>query len=88
MTATGVPSVVVGGERLLRRTMLGSDAVYRVVEEDAGGVVVEVVSAPGLEPGFRMRLTPEVAAEMEAAQPVSAPAPAGRSGRRPSPATD
>ncbi|MEA2153908.1 MAG: hypothetical protein QOE11_48 [Solirubrobacteraceae bacterium] len=50
--------------RILRRELLGTEASYRVVEEDGAMVLVEVVSAPGLQPGFRLHLTPAAAGEM------------------------
>ena len=41
---------------LIRRSLLGSDAMYRVVRADGDVVEVEVVRAPGLEAGTRLRL--------------------------------
>ncbi|HEX4008877.1 MAG TPA: hypothetical protein VHX62_02645 [Solirubrobacteraceae bacterium] len=39
--------------QLLKRNLLGSEAIYRVVGENDRGVEVEVVSAPGLQAGVR-----------------------------------
>lgn len=38
---------------LIRRLALGIEAIYRVLGENDRGVEVEVVEAPGLEPGAR-----------------------------------
>ena len=63
----------------LRHAMLGTEAVYEVLEEDAGIVTAQVVSAPGLEPGMRVRLTARAASGMERLDPVPEPeAPRGR----------
>jgi hypothetical protein len=48
----------------LRHQALGSEAVYRVFRDWGSTVEVEVVSAPGLEPGARHRLTVAAAAAM------------------------
>ena len=65
--------------RFLRHAMLGTEAVYEVLEEDAGIVTAQVVSAPGLEPGMRVRLTARAARAMERFDPVREPvAPRGR----------
>jgi hypothetical protein len=39
--------------QLLKHTVLGSEAIYRVIGQNARGVEAEVVSAPGLEAGRR-----------------------------------
>jgi len=49
---------------LLRHRVLAGEAFYRVVEASAEYVVVEVVSAPGLVPGTRLRFTQAAVAEM------------------------
>ena len=47
--------------------------------QQAGIVTAQVISAPGLEPGMRVRLTAHAAAAMERFDPVDEPAaPAGR----------
>ena len=56
--------VIIG--RIICLRLLGSDAVYRVVEESGSGVVAQVISAPGLRPGFRMRISDEAVRRMEA----------------------
>jgi hypothetical protein len=50
------PSVPPSGT-LLRRLALGSEAIYRVLGENERGVEVEVVDAPGLQPGSRFTFT-------------------------------
>ncbi|HVC85769.1 MAG TPA: hypothetical protein VNC12_11015 [Solirubrobacteraceae bacterium] len=49
---------------VLRHDALGSEAVYRVLRRWGSTVEVEVVSAPGLEPGARHHLTAAAAASM------------------------
>jgi len=45
-------------ERVFLRTEgLGTEAVYRVLDERADVVLVEVVWAPGLAPGTRLELS-------------------------------
>ena len=39
------------------KTLLGTEAVYRVIALEGELVLVEVVSAPGLAPGDRFRFT-------------------------------
>lgn len=58
------PSVPEAGQ-LLRRRVLGSDAVYRVVGENDRGVEVEVIDVPGLDPGSRFTLAKKDAVSME-----------------------
>jgi hypothetical protein len=50
---------------LISQVLLGSRAVYRVCSVDERLVEVETVSAPGLKPGYRLRLTREAAARMD-----------------------
>lgn len=57
------PALAVG--QLRRQVMLETEAVYRVAELATDNVVVEVVRAPGLEPGGRFEVTREAAARME-----------------------
>jgi hypothetical protein len=49
----------------LRHTSLGSEAVYKVLEEDSSIVTAAVVRAPGLEPGTCVRLMASAARAME-----------------------
>ena len=57
--------------------MLGTEAVYEVLEEDAG--IVTARRRPGAEPGMRVRLTARAARAMERFDPVREPvAPRGR----------
>jgi hypothetical protein len=53
-----------GFPQLLRHRVLGGDTLYRVVGVAGELVEVEVVSAPGLEPGTRVRLTQAAIATM------------------------
>jgi len=55
--------------RFLRQHVLGSEAVYAVVGEAGDVVTAEVVRAPGLAPGTRLRLTAEAAGAMERFDP-------------------
>jgi hypothetical protein len=50
---------------LRRKALLRTAAVYRVVAVDGELVEVEVVEAPGLEPGERYRFTLAAVEEME-----------------------
>lgn len=50
--------------RLLRYCALEREALYRVVDTTPDYVEVEVVSAPGLTPGARVRFTQEAVARM------------------------
>jgi hypothetical protein len=50
---------------ILRTTLLGTTATYRVLRDDGDRVLVEVVDAPELRPGFQMRLTADVARALE-----------------------
>ena len=61
---------------LLRHRRLGTEAVYRVLAVGAETVTVEVVRAPGLERGTRMRLMADAARAMERLDTGSEPAPA------------
>jgi hypothetical protein len=47
------PRRKLGKGQHLRRRLLGTDAIYRVVGENAGGVEVEVVDVQGLRAGSR-----------------------------------
>ncbi len=60
---------------LLRRRALGTEAVYRVVAVEGELVEVEVVRAPGLEAGTRVRLALRDARAME---PLASDAEAAR----------
>jgi len=67
--------------RILQKRLHGTTATYRVLHDDAdGGVLVEVVAAPGLSAGFQLRLTADVARAME---PVAEPE-AARASLKPS----
>jgi hypothetical protein len=55
-----------------RRSLLGTEATYRVLDTERDGVVrVEVIEAPGLPPGRVLRFLTEAVAGMEL---VSGPA--------------
>jgi hypothetical protein len=49
---------------LLRHSALGSESLYRILGVSGGLVSVEVVRAPGLERGARVRITPRAARAM------------------------
>jgi hypothetical protein len=49
---------------VLRHSALGSEAVYRVLHTRGSTVEVEVMAAPGLEPGTRLHLTTAAVAAM------------------------
>jgi len=49
---------------ILRNRLLGSEATYRVLADEGDTVLVEVVEAPGLTPGFQLRMTAAVAREL------------------------
>jgi hypothetical protein len=51
--------------RLVRHTLFGVAAVYAVLEDDGEIVTAEVVEAPGLEPGMRIRLLSSAVRAME-----------------------
>ncbi|MGA2924700.1 MAG: hypothetical protein ABSG43_01710 [Solirubrobacteraceae bacterium] len=50
---------------LWRQQVLGSEAIYEVVRSDESLVEVRVRSAPGLDPGFTLRLTRDAIGRME-----------------------
>jgi len=58
----------------LRNRVLGSEAVYEVLSEEGGCVTVEVIRAPGLEAGTRLRILARAAAAMERLEPAAAQA--------------
>jgi hypothetical protein len=64
-----------------RRDLLQSQATYRVLAVGDDHVEVEVVEAPGLEAGFRLKLTTAGLATMQLLEPapgaVTAPARGG-----------
>lgn len=73
---TGVVEVVIAGQ-LRRHIRLGSEALYRVCSCRGGTVLVEVVRAPGLQPGHHFKLRAAAVAAMELVGAVqSAPSPA------------
>jgi hypothetical protein len=59
-------SLLDGSRHFVRQRLLDSEAVYEVLEEEEDGVVVaEVVRAPGLERGTRVRFLAKAVAAME-----------------------
>jgi len=60
---------------LLRRRALGTEALYRVLGVSGPLVEVEVVHAPGLERGTRMRLTAGAAIAASETRSMSRAAP-------------
>jgi hypothetical protein len=57
------------GRHFVRRRALGTEAVYEIVEEGPELVTVEVVVAPGLAAGTRVRLLASAARAMEEVDP-------------------
>ena len=55
-----------------RHELLGTVAVYRVVDIEGPLVLVEVIQAPGLEAGARFRFTEEAVRRMRLLDPRSA----------------
>jgi hypothetical protein len=80
MTPTATGPLV--GE-LIRNTVLGSVATYRVCAHAGDLVDVEVVDAPGLERGQRLRLTADAVRAMEHLGEASPASLRGRLSRRP-----
>jgi hypothetical protein len=61
-----MPFMLVEAPRyLLRQELLGSEALYEVVEEGDEIVTAEVVSVPGLPRGMRVDLLARAARQME-----------------------
>lgn len=60
------PAVMPESGQLVRRRMLGSDAIYRVVGTNPRGIELEVVHVPGLKAGSRYTFLPEDVAAMDA----------------------
>jgi hypothetical protein len=60
--------------RFVRHCRLGTEAVYEIVEVNGNLVTAEVVSAPGLQPGQRIRL---MAKAIRAMERVERPEPSG-----------
>jgi hypothetical protein len=71
-----------GSGRFLRHSLLGSEAVYEVLELGDEVITAEVVHAPGLSRGMRVRLMADAAAAMERFDPA-APITATRQTARP-----
>jgi hypothetical protein len=55
--------------QLVRRRLLRTEAVYRVIGENKRGVEVEVVEAEGLQPGSRFTFSVEDVMSMTAVDP-------------------
>jgi hypothetical protein len=68
-------------QSLLRHQVLGQEALYRAVDVIGELVELEVVSAPGLEPGMRLRVTKAAVSRMSVVD--EAPGEASAGGRRP-----
>ena len=68
-------------QSLLRHLVLGQEALYRAVDVIGELVELEVVSAPGLEPGMRLRVTKAAVSRMSVVDEAPGAAPVG--GRRP-----
>ena len=68
-------------QSLLRHQVLGQEALYRAIDVIGELVELEVVSAPGLEPGTRLRVTKAAVSRMSVVDEAPGAAPAGN--RRP-----
>jgi len=55
--------------RFVRHSALGTEAVYEIVEESRELVTAEVLVAPGLAPGTRVRMLASAARAMEEVEP-------------------
>jgi hypothetical protein len=53
----------------VRRQALGSVAIYEIVDEGSELVTAEVVAAPGLEPGTRVRMLASAVRAMDEVEP-------------------
>jgi hypothetical protein len=62
---TMLVSMDVKPDQLRSRTLLGSEATYRVLSVHRRHAVVQVVDVPGLAPGTRFRLSRSAVAEMD-----------------------
>jgi hypothetical protein len=76
-----MPFMMLEHPLFLRQELLGSEAVYEVIEEGDEIVTAEVVSVPGLPRGMRVELLAKAAAGMERSgrpqpSPVAPQAPA------------
>ncbi|HEX4034597.1 MAG TPA: hypothetical protein VHX66_09150 [Solirubrobacteraceae bacterium] len=67
----------------MRRSALGSEAIYEIIEAGGDIVTAAVVSAPGLPAGMEVRLSARDARAMEplAARPSPQRAPSARTRR-------
>ena len=58
--------------RFVRNRMLGTEALYELLEDHGELVTAEVLQAPGLAPGTRLRLLASATSAME---PIDPPEP-------------
>jgi hypothetical protein len=65
-----------------RRELLQTQASYRVLTVEDEHVEVEVLEAPGLQPGFRMKLTTAALDAMQRLEAAPAAEPARGAARR------
>jgi hypothetical protein len=65
-------------QSLLRHQVLGQEALYRAVDVIGELVELEVVSAPGLEPGTRLRVTKAAVSRMSVVEQAGEAPAAGR----------
>ena len=66
--------------QLVRRRLLGTEALYRVIGENERGVEVEVVKVEGLRAGSRFTFSPK---DVRAMDPVQPPETTSRPGDSP-----
>lgn len=51
-------------DTLVRQTLLGTEATYRIIDADAEIVTAEVIDAPGLKPGMSVRFVADAVRAM------------------------
>jgi hypothetical protein len=57
--------------RFVRHSALGTQAIYEIVEESRELVTAEVLEAPGLAPGTRVRMLASAARAMDEVEPAA-----------------
>jgi len=60
-----------GRSRFVRHSALGTEALYEIIDESRELVTAEVVVAPGLAPGTRVRMLASAARAMDDVEPAT-----------------
>jgi hypothetical protein len=68
--------------RFVRHSALGTQAIYEIVEESRELVTAEVLEAPGLAPGTRVRMLASAARAMDEVEPAAVAQLDGRRAQR------